>query len=101
MNDKDRQRYLKAAFKAREQESLEAAMPMEKTDLRDLLNYLDRPECLACDHTLKETIGFLNSRVLNSEAIVPWLKERGGFCDCEVLANVKNEFERILGREKK
>src|SRR4030066_162187 len=99
MSDKDRKRELKAAFKAKEQEALEASMPLSKTDLRDLLNYLDRPERPACDHTLKETIVFLRSRALNPETIVPWLGEHGGFCDCEVLANVENEFEKILSRE--
>ena len=99
MSNKNRKRELKAAFKAKEQEALGASMPLSKTDLRDLLNYLDRPECLACDHTLKETIVFLRSRALNPETIVPWLGEHGGFCDYEVSANVENEFEKILSRE--
>lgn len=99
MSDKDRKRELKVAFKAKEQEVLEASMPLSKTDLRDLLNYLDRPERLVCYHALKETIVFLRSRALNPETIVPWLGEHGGFCDCEVLANLENEFEKILSRE--
>ena len=99
MHDKDRKRELKAAFRAKEQETLEASMPLSKANLRDLLNYLDSPERSTCDHTLKETLAFLRSHSLNTETIVPWLGEHGGFCDCEVLANVENEFEKILSRE--
>ena len=99
MTDRERNRELKAAFKAKEQEALEASMQMSKSDLRDLLSYLDSPERPACDHTLKETLVFLRSRSLNTETIVPWLGEHGGFCDCEIFANVENEFEKILSRE--
>ncbi len=30
--------------------------------------------------------------------LVPWLQELGGYCDCEVLANVEQQFEKILGK---
>ena len=96
MSDKNRKRYLKAAFKAKERETLQASMPLSKPQLRELFDYLDRPECPACDHTLKETTDFLRSRALKPDLVVPWLREHGGFCDCEVLANVENEFEQIL-----
>lgn len=71
MSNKDGKRELKAAFKAKEQQALEASMPLSKTDLRGILNYLDRPECPACDHTPKETIVFLRSRALNPDIVVP------------------------------
>jgi len=30
---------------------------------------------------------------LDEDRIIPWLEEHGGGCDCEVLANVEEEFE--------
>jgi hypothetical protein len=55
----------------------------------------------APDHTLKETTSFLRSRSLDIEKIVPWLHEHGGYCDCEALGNIVDEFEKIISREKK
>ena len=55
----------------------------------------------APDHTLKETTRFLLSRSLDIEKTVPRLHEHGGYCDCEVLENIVDEFEKIISREKK
>lgn len=98
MSSKNRKRELKAAFKAKELEVLEASMPLSKEDLRGLFEYLDSEEASGCDHTAKKTLGYLRSRSLNPERIVPWLQELGGYCDCEVLANVEQKFEKILGK---
>jgi Protein of unknown function (DUF2695) len=70
-------------------------MPHE--DLRDLFNYLDRSDAPPCDHTLRNTIEFIKKRGLNEERIIPWLRENGGFCDCEVIFNVEEKFEEIIG----
>ncbi len=40
-----------------------------------------------CDDTAKLTIAWLNTRSHPTEPVLSWLKERGGFCDCEILAN--------------
>ena len=98
MSSKDRKRELKAVFKAKELEALEASMPLSKEDLRGLFEYLDSEEAPGCDHTAKKTLGYLRSRSLSPERIVPWLQELGGYCDCEVLANVEQKFEEILGK---
>ncbi|WP_262696872.1 DUF2695 domain-containing protein [Chryseobacterium indoltheticum] len=37
---------------------------------------------------------FLESQhIQNMEEVKNWLKENGGFCDCEVLNNVEERFE--------
>lgn len=37
---------------------------------------------------------FLESQhIQNMEEVENWLKETGGFCDCEVLNNVEERFE--------
>ncbi len=98
MSNKDRKRELKAAFKAKELEALEASMPLSKEDLRGLFEYLDHELASGGDHTASKTLAYLRSRSLNSESIVPWPQELGGYCDCEVLGNVEDKFEKILGK---
>jgi hypothetical protein len=34
-----------------------------------------------------------NNKIINIDAILNWLLENGGGCDCEVLANIEDLFE--------
>jgi|HubBroStandDraft_6_1064221.scaffolds.fasta_scaffold819973_1 hypothetical protein len=64
------------------------SIPMPLQDFRDLFRLLTRADRPECDHTLKQTIAFLKERGLDTSEIVPWLRQNGGFCDCEVFLNV-------------
>ncbi len=67
----------------------EAARPIGREDLRALFDHLDDVVGReGCDNTLRRTRAFLQGRSLDQAVIVPWLGEYGGYCDCEVLANV-------------
>ncbi len=71
-------------------------MPLSRADLRDLFDFLDeRLTTSACDHTLAHTRAFLVQRSLPEDAVLPWLAEYGGYCDCEVLMNVESEWGEI------
>ena len=66
-----------------------ATMPLPLTDLRALFDFLDLalPQ-EACDHSVRLTGRFLTERGLDVQRVTAWLQQYGGFCDCEVLANV-------------
>ena len=70
---------------------------MSHQDLRDLLAHLDRAESPPCDHTLRQTTEFLQQRSVEAERVLSWLRENGGHCDCEVIANVEDKFHDIVG----
>ena len=89
---------LKKAWKAQERQKLIDSIPMSHQDLRDLFDYLDRPNPPPCDHTFRETLEFIKKRGLDAERIIPWLREYGGYCDCEVIFNVDDKFGEIVGR---
>ncbi|MBD7923165.1 DUF2695 domain-containing protein [Xanthomonas sp. Sa3BUA13] len=57
-----------------------------------MFEYLDGALSVGCDHSLRFTRRFLQDHDLPEAAILPWLGEYGGFCDCEVLANVEQEL---------
>ncbi|MEO6906992.1 MAG: DUF2695 domain-containing protein [Abditibacteriaceae bacterium] len=76
----------------REQASAEARMPISKANLTELFDYLDSALEAGCDHSLRFTLAFLQAQELPSTAIIPWLGEYGGHCDCEVLANVEDHW---------
>jgi hypothetical protein len=89
---------LKKAWREQERQKLIASIPMPHQDLRDLFDHLDSEGATECDHTLRVTTAFLQQRGLEVARIIPWLREHGGYCDCEVLANVEDEFSEILER---
>lgn len=100
MSNDARKEELKKAWKQRERQKLIDSIPMPQQDLRDLFDYFDREDPPPCDHTLRETVEFLRKRGLDVQRIVPWLREYGGYCDCEVIFNVDDKFGEIVGRRK-
>ena len=98
MSKDPRKDELKKTWREQERQKLLASIPMPHQNLRDLFDHLDGDGAAECDHTLRVTTEFLQKRGLDVERIVPWLREHGGYCDCEVLANVEDEFSDILER---
>lgn len=80
-------------FKARLE--FDTGMPMSRENFKALFDNLN--EKLTendCDHSLKFSIRFLETLNLDSmEETAKWLKENGGYCDCEVLSNVEEKFD--------
>ncbi len=69
-------------------------MPLSFQDLAALFDYLDEKlDIEGCDHTPKMTRVFLENRKLDAGKILPWLEAYGGYCDCEVLANVEDSWD--------
>jgi len=96
MSNDARKDELKKAWKQQERQKLIASIPMPHQDLRDLFDHLDQESESGCDDTLRLTTAFLQKRGLDVERIVPWLRDHGGYCDCEVLANVEDKFGEII-----
>jgi hypothetical protein len=92
--ERERRKALARELKQRERQAAEARMPLSRDELAALFDHLDEALTAGCDHSLRFTRQFLAVRSLSEEAIVPWLGEHGGFCDCEVLANVEDAWPR-------
>ena len=92
-NEKLKIKQLLNEVKAKIQEDKVRDMPISFQNLANLLNHLDEElGTKSCDDTLIMTINYLQSKNFNDEEIVPWLHEYGGYCDCEVLANVEDAW---------
>ena len=84
-------------IQAQETAELIATMPLSIDDLNSLLDHLD-VALESCDHSSIMTKSFLRSRKIDEEKAIPWLEERGGYCDCEVLANLEDLAESLKDR---
>jgi hypothetical protein len=101
-SEKQRRRQIVVGIRDKEHAEAEASMPISKADLRDLFALLDSTlferrgdaTWCHCDHTLRRSREFLRSRSLPEDAIAEWLGKYGGFCDCEVAANVTDYWAK-------
>jgi RNA polymerase-binding transcription factor DksA len=94
-DEKQRRKQILNELKQKQQEEFEQSLPMERELFGNLFDYLDNHlEENGCDDTNKLTVKFLEKNKLeNIETILIWLAENGGYCDCEILANVEEKFE--------
>lgn len=87
--DAERKRALKHAYQDQQKQAARQAMLLDEDFLNDLLNDLDaRLSHVGCDHTLRLTRAWAAERGLDGDAVAASVAEFGGYCDCEVLANV-------------
>ncbi|MGG9961150.1 DUF2695 domain-containing protein [Ferruginibacter sp. SUN106] len=94
-NEIERRKQIAKDLRFKAKQAFEDSLPTSRENFKALFDNLD--EQLTdneCDHTLILSVRFLQSFKLdNIEAIAEWLKENGGYCDCEVLANVEEKFD--------
>jgi Protein of unknown function (DUF2695) len=95
MPSKEEKDRLKKMYLRQEKLKFESSLPMDKTIFRELFKYLDdKIGDEGCDNTLKLTLSFLRqSKITNIDEVTSWLEDEGGYCDCEVLANIEEHFE--------
>ena len=93
-NDKEKKKQLRDAFRQKANAEFENSLPMSRELFMQLFDHLDESvSSNGCDHSLKLTEAFLeHHQVDNATAVMEWLGDKGAYCDCEVLANVEDQF---------
>ena len=94
--DKQRKKELLRQFQEQQNKELLAGLNTDISNIKELMDHLD--EYLSeegCDDTLKETEIFLKQNKIEIESTLNWLRAQGGYCDCEVLANVEDKIENL------
>lgn len=95
-DEKSRQKELLNDYKKREKQAFIESLPFAKEHFTGLFDFLDNKlGNESCEHTLRFTEEYLNDKGLYSEDVIEFLEENGGYCDCEILANVKEKFEDL------
>ena len=92
--NKDEKRKLLAEYKRKQKEAFLASLPMSADLFRELFDYLDEELSEQdCHDDLRLTKAFLDEHNCDTEAVLDWLVENGGACDCEVLGNIEEKFD--------
>ena len=92
--NKDEKRRALAEYKRRQKDAFLASLPMSEALFRELFDYLDeRLGETDCQHDLRFTEAFLSRCGCDADEVLEWLDDHGGSCDCEVLANIEEQFD--------
>lgn len=73
------------------------SLPFDENIFPKLFDYLDNELIIyGCNHTSLITETFLQKNgILNVIEVKEWLAKNGGYCDCEILANVEDLFDYL------
>jgi len=90
----DKKRELKKRWKKAERDAARSAFPLHDDKLEALFDAVEMAlEDAGCDHSLRATTEWLSANGVDIGAVVVWLENNGGFCDCEVVANARDHWE--------
>lgn len=94
-NEKEKRKALLRELAGKQRETFEQSLPMARDLFLQLFDYLD-VQLETCDDTLTRTRAFLEQHpVTNTNEVLTWLETHGGYCGCEVLANIERQFNEI------
>jgi hypothetical protein len=95
--EKQRRRAIAQQLKAAQAASLLANVPLRTGQLKELFDYLNSKLTEeGCNDTLYYTERFALETSIPFESLKAWLETEGGYCDCEVVANVEEKFEGLI-----
>jgi F0F1-type ATP synthase membrane subunit b/b' len=94
-SDKERRKQIMDDLKKKADQEFESNLPMSRDSFQNLFDHLDKELTdKSCDDTNSLTKAFLlESNIQNVDEVLEWLTKQGGYCDCEILANVEEQFE--------
>jgi hypothetical protein len=93
-SEKEAHKALRADLAAKQQREFYESLPMADILFADLFDFLDgQLSETECDHEMTHTKAWLEANCPeNADAVLAWLADHGGYCDCEVLMNVEEYF---------
>lgn len=94
------QKRMKAVWRDQQRKSALAALPLPVPELKAMFDMLDVEfPRQGCNHTRRITRVWLESRGHDVAKIFAWLDTQGGFCDCEILANVEEKVDDAINAQ--
>ena len=95
--DKSRRKELLHSVREDARRKVRESLPVPALVLKALFNHIDeRLGSSECDDTLRHARDFIRGHSLPEEAVVSWLENNGGYCDCEALANAEPVVEEAV-----
>ena len=101
ITEKKKRKEARKVLAQKELDDFRASLPMEEKHFVALFHFLEKVlQEHPCNHTLGYTTLFLTeNKVCDIEKVTSWLTSHGGYCDCEVLCNVEEQFDYYTSNE--
>lgn len=93
--EKQRHKQLQKESRRKQREEFEKSLPMGRPLFQYLFDFLDEQlSQYECDGSTGLTELYLeHNKIESKQEVLKWLAGKGGYCDCEILANVELYFE--------
>ena len=92
--DGAQKKQLKTQWRDQQRKMARAALPLPVAELKAMFDMLDVEFSQeGCDHSRRLTEAWLRSRGHDVQSMFAWLDTQGGYCDCEILANVEDRVD--------
>jgi hypothetical protein len=92
--DAAQKKKLKNQWRDQQRKTALTALPLAIPELKAMFDMLDvELPRKGCDHTRRLTEAWLRNRGHDVQRVFAWLDTQGGFCDCEILANVEEKVD--------
>ncbi len=96
--DKAEKKRLQQESHEKEKQAFIESLPMSVEFFSELFDRLREKSVIqSCNNTLELTLEFLEHKGVSTGNVIEWLKNHGGYCDCEVLMNVEDNFMILKG----
>ncbi|MFK7824844.1 MAG: DUF2695 domain-containing protein [Oligoflexales bacterium] len=96
-NEKKNRKETLRKLREKKKSDLIATLPFAPEDAKSFFDFLnDKLPEFGCSHSFKIVKEFCSDKKINFENIEPWLNSNGAWCDCEVIANVEQEYESLI-----
>ena len=94
-SEKERRKQIMDDHKNKADQEFKGSLPMSRDNFKNLFDHLDKYLTNKdCDDTNSLTKTFLvQFHIQKVDEVLEWLADHGGYCDCEILANVEDQFE--------
>ena len=101
ITEKKKRKEVRKVLAQKELDDFRSSLPMEEKRFVALFHFLEKVlQEHPCDHSLRHTTHFLTeNKVCDIEKVTSWLTSHGGYCDCEVLCNVEEQFDYYTSNE--
>jgi hypothetical protein len=95
--DKQRTREIQRQWREQQRAKARGEFPLPFDDLKAMFDMLDADlPRQGCNKTRRLTQQWLESNGHDTEAVFAWLDAQGGYCDCEILANVEEQIDEAM-----
>ena len=85
-DEKARRNQLLHSQRDEQRQSIREGLPVPAAMMKALFTYVDKHlSSSGCDDTLRHASEFIRANGLPGEAVIAWLEDKGGYCDCEVF----------------